>query len=79
MEGLILKARSPAADVECLANFKAIGMGKDEYLPFTEVGKLIQENAEVCDLIRDALIIQRRCVLDRPYDDITKRERSKIK
>ena len=67
---LVIKCKSPAADVECLANFRAIGMGKDEYLPFQEVGQLIQDNPKVCEGIRDALNIKRRYQLDRPYDEI---------
>jgi len=62
--------KSPKADVECLANLRALGMGKTEFLPFQEVGQMIQENEEVCDRIRDALNIKRRYTLDRPYDDI---------
>ncbi len=67
---LIIKCKSPAADVECLANFRAVGMGKEEYLPFQEVGQLIQDNPEVCARIRDALNIKKRYQLDRPYDDL---------
>jgi len=67
---LVIKCKSPQADIECLANFRAIGMGKDEYLPFQEVGQLIQDNEEVCERIRDALNIKRRYHLDRPYDEI---------
>jgi len=67
---LTIKCKSPAADVECLANFRAVGMGKDEYLPFQEVGQLIQDNPKVCDSIRDALNIKRRYRLDKPYDTI---------
>jgi hypothetical protein len=67
---LIIKCKSPAADVECLANFRAIGMGKEEYLPFQEVGQMIQDNPEVCSRIRDALNIKKRYQLNRPYDDL---------
>ena len=67
---LIIKCKSPAADVECLANFRAVGMGKEEYLPFQEVGQLIQDNPDVCARIRDALNIKKRYHLDRPYDDL---------
>ena len=68
--GCGIKVKSPAADVECLANLPALGMGKDEYLPWQEVGGLIQDNEEVSNLIRESLQIQRRHQLDRPYDDI---------
>jgi hypothetical protein len=67
---LLIKCKSPAADVECLANLRALGMGKDEYLPFQEVGQLIQDNVEVSNRIRDALNIKRRYQLDRPYDEL---------
>ena len=67
---LLIKCKSPTADIDCLANFRAVGMGKDEYLPFQEVGQLIQDNDEVSDRIRDALNVKRRYHLDRPFDDI---------
>jgi hypothetical protein len=67
---IVIKCKSPAADVECLANLPALGMGKDEYLPFQEVGQLIHENEDVCVRIREALNIQKRRILDRPFDDI---------
>lgn len=68
--GIHIKCKSPAADVECLANMQILGMGKDEYLPFQEVGQMIQDNEKVCELIRDALNIKRRYHLDRPFDEI---------
>jgi hypothetical protein len=64
---LHINCQSPKADLECLANFPALGMGK-EYLPFSEVGQMIQDNPEVCDRIRDALNIKRRKVLPLPYE-----------
>jgi hypothetical protein len=67
---LLIKCKSPTADIDCLANFRAVGMGKDEYLPFQEVGQLIQDNDEVSERIRDALNVKRRYHLDRPFDDI---------
>jgi len=76
---LRIQCKSPAADLECLANFRAVGMGKDEYLPFQEVGQLIQDNEEVCNRIRDALNIKRRYHLDRPYDEIIKDHLKKAK
>lgn len=76
---LRIQCKSPAADLECLANFRAVGMGKDEYLPFQEVGQLIQDNEEVCNRIRDALNIKRRYHLDRPYDEIIKSHLKKAK
>ena len=68
--GINIKCKSPAADVECLANLTMLGMGKDEYLPFQEVGQMIHDNEEVSELIRDALNIKRRYHLDRPFDEI---------
>lgn len=76
--GLQIKVKSPAADVECYACFPAIGMGSNEYAPFQEVGRRIQENTEVCNLIRDALDIQRRYVLDRPYNEIEEEHMNKL-
>ena len=67
---LLIKCKSPSADVECLANLRALGMGKDEFLPFQEVGQMIQDNVEVSNRIRDALNIKRRYQLDRPYDEL---------
>jgi|JI10StandDraft_1071094.scaffolds.fasta_scaffold03520_3 RecA/RadA recombinase len=74
---LVIKCKAPTADIECMANFPAIGMGKNEYLPFQEVGELIHQDEEVCDRIREALIIKRRYVLDKPYDDIVKEHDAK--
>tara|TARA_R110000851_G_scaffold52690_4_gene125312 strand:+ start:380 stop:1825 length:1446 start_codon:yes stop_codon:yes gene_type:complete len=68
--GIDIKCKSPAADIDCLANLTCLGMGKDEYLPFQEVGQMIQDNEEVSELIRDALNIKRRYHLDRPFDEI---------
>jgi hypothetical protein len=70
---LLIKCKSPSADVECLANLRALGMGKDEFLPFQEVGQMIQDNVEVSNRIRDALNIKRRYQLDRPYDELVAR------
>ena len=69
---LVITCKSPSADVECLANFPAVGMSKTEYLPFQEVGQLIQDNHEVSERIRDALNIKRRFKLDRPFSEIKK-------
>lgn len=57
---LRIKVKSPTADIECLANLRALGMGKEEYLPWQEVGRMIHENPEVCSRIREALNIQVR-------------------
>jgi hypothetical protein len=47
-----------------------LGLGKDEYLPFQQVGQMIQDDEEVSKLIRDALNIKQRRQLIRPYDEI---------
>lgn len=65
--GFDLSVKSPTADVECLANCQAAGMAKDEYLPFQEVGRLIRENEELTNRIRNALGIKRRAVLEGDY------------
>jgi hypothetical protein len=57
---LELKVKSAAADIECMANMRALGMGKDEYLSWQEVGRMIHENAEVSQRIREALGIKIR-------------------
>lgn len=67
---LLIDCKSPTADIECLANFRAVGMAKGEYLPFQEVGQMIQDNEEVCERIRDALNIKRRVRLELPFDDL---------
>lgn len=69
---LIMNVKSPTADIECLANMPALGMGKGEFLPFQEVGQMIHENEEVSNRIREALCIKRRYVLDgtKSYTDI---------
>ena len=69
---LILNVKAPTADIECMANMPALGMGKNEYLTFQEVGQMIHENEEISNRIRDALGIKRRYVLDgsKTYEDI---------
>ncbi len=77
--GLDIKVKSPAADIECLASMPALGMGKDEYLPWTEVGSMIQQNSHVADEIRRALNIKKRRILDRPYAEILKEFEGSVK
>jgi hypothetical protein len=77
--GLLMKAKSPSADVECMANFPALGMGKDEYLPFQEVGQMIHNNPQVSTAIRDALGIKRRFYLDQSLDKFTAAHKKKLK
>lgn len=78
--GLLLTAKSPAADVECMANFPAIGMSKKDFLPFQDVGRMIQQDPAVCDLIRDALNIKRRHSLgSMSFDQIEKAHKKRIK
>lgn len=68
--GVRVEVRSAKAELECLANVRALGMGKDEYLPFQQVGQMIQDDEEVSKLIREALNIKQRRQLIRPYDEI---------
>jgi hypothetical protein len=63
---VLIKARNPAAPVECAANMPALGMGKDEYLPYQQVGQMIHDNPEVRNRVRAALGIQKGTVLDGP-------------
>lgn len=70
--GLTIKVKKPSADLECLACFPAVGMSSSDYLPFQEVGQMIQDNEDVCNSLREALDIQRRHILDRPFDEIEK-------
>ncbi len=68
--GFDLDTRSPAADMDCLARCRAVGMGKDDYLSFQEVGAMIRNNEDVCNRIRTALSIKRRAVMDGDYLDM---------
>jgi hypothetical protein len=58
--GINIKTKSPTADVECMANLTALGMGKEEYLNYQEVGRMIHENPKICADIREALSIKVR-------------------
>jgi len=62
-----LDCKSPTADVECYARCRAVGMGRDDYLPFNEVGAMIRQHPEVPDRIRAALSIKRRAVMQGDY------------
>jgi hypothetical protein len=65
--GVVLEAKSPDADVEPLAQCKALGMGKNDWLSYSEVGAMLHANEEVRNKIRRALAIRRRPVLDGVY------------
>jgi hypothetical protein len=58
--GLAIKSKSPTADIECMGNVPALGMGKEEYLPWTEIGRMIHESPAICASIREALSIKIR-------------------
>jgi hypothetical protein len=62
-----LKVKAEKADVECMAHSTAAGMGKDEWLTFSEVGALIQSNPDLMSRIRGALGIKRRSVMAGDY------------
>lgn len=59
--------KSPKGDVDCMANCKALGMGKEDWLPFHEVGAMIRNNPEILELLRTALSIKRRALLQGDY------------
>ena len=71
-----IAVRSPTADVECLAQSRSLGMGKDDWEPFHVVGAMIRENPDVMEQIRTALSIKRRVLMKGDYleqlDGITK-------
>jgi RecA/RadA recombinase len=67
---IVVKTQNPKGDLECMANIRALGMGPDEYLPYQEVGQMIQDNEDVSRRIRAALNIKVRRKLIRPYDEI---------
>lgn len=62
-----LAVKSPTADVECLAQSRTLGMGKDDWESFQVVGAMIRQNEDVKDLLRTALSIKRRALLRGDY------------
>ena len=62
-----IQFKSPDANVECFAQSKALGMGKDQWETFADVGKMIRENTEVMELLRTALFIKRRALMKGDY------------
>lgn len=73
--------KSPAADIGCLASSPLLGMGKDDYLPWPEVGEMIHNNPRVMTLLRKALGIEvrRTMSLGEDYEDQVKSEQSKLR
>ena len=67
--GFEVKVKSPKADVGCMANCEAVGMKKGEWLPFSDVGRMIQADENLMDDLRDALDITRRPFLAGDYLD----------
>lgn len=65
----VLDVQSPTADMECLARSRALGMGKDEWLSWHEVGELIRTNSDLMNRLRRALGIKRGAILDGDYHD----------
>ena len=53
-----------------MARMSALGMGKDEYISWQELGQQLHDNLEIRDRIRNALGIQRGVVLDKPLNMI---------
>ena len=50
----------------------ALGMGKDEFLPYKQFGALLRDSPAVGDLLRDALNIKRRPQLVGPGPEVTR-------
>jgi len=61
--GFQLKVRSPKADVECMAQCRNVGMGKDDWEEFHTVGAMIREDHELVETLRTALGIKRRAMM----------------
>lgn len=68
--GLEPKTKSPEGVVDCLANLEILGMGKDDYLPFREVGRMITENQEVKSLIREIFGVTMRKTLTKSLSEM---------
>jgi RecA/RadA recombinase len=67
---LLVDVKSADAAVGCMARMSALGMGKDEYISWQELGQQLHDNLEIRDRIRNALGIQRGVVLDKPLNMI---------
>ena len=65
--GFHLKTKSPTATVECMAQSRTLGMGDDDWLTFSELGKLIQADVKLKELIRTAIGIKRRALFAGDY------------
>lgn len=79
--GWKLNTKSPSADVGAMANVPMLGMGKDDWLPWQEVGQMIHENEEVMNLLRKGLGIKRRRAmsLGEDYGEMLDEEKSKMR
>jgi hypothetical protein len=69
--GFAVKASSPTAHVDCRIHVPALGMSRDETLPYSEAGRLIHESPELSNKVRDALFISRKKPLTN-LDDMLK-------
>ena len=79
--GWKITTKSPTADVGALANVPMLGMGKDEFLPWPQVGQMIHDNEEVMNLLRKGLGISRRRTmsLGEDYQDAVNAEQEKMR
>lgn len=68
--GIIVKARSPSAPVDCKVNIPALGMGKEEYIGYQEAGQMLHDNEEVSNRVRQALGIEEGVELEKPLDEV---------
>lgn len=65
---LLVNVKSPTADVECMAQCKALGMGKTDWENFSTVGEAIHANPVLMEKYRSALAIERNPVLRGSYE-----------
>lgn len=79
--GWSMDVKSPAADIECLANVPLLGMSKGDFLPWQEVGEMIHGSPEVMALLQKGLGIEvrRTMSLGENYETIFRGEQEKMR
>ena len=79
--GWSMDVKSPSADIECLASVPLLGMKKGDFLPFQEVGEMINQSQEVTTLLRKGLGIEvrRTMSLGDDYETIYRGEQEKMR
>lgn len=67
------------SEIENSAWSKNLGMTKKDARPWTEVGAMIREDGALMDMLRDALFINRRPILDGDYKAQIKEMKKKLR